>query len=79
MAFDLRYYLECIIINMVIDWSEIYKKYKGQWVGLMPDEKTVVSSGKTAKEAWEKAIKKIKKPILTRVPSKLISYVGSHA
>ena len=47
------------------------------WVALQDDEKTVVASGKTAKEAWEKAQNKgFKKPILTRMPTKLIPYVG---
>jgi hypothetical protein len=62
---------------MAIDWTNIYKKYKGLWVALKDDEKTVVSSGKTAKEAWEKAQKKgFEKPILTRMPEKLTPYVG---
>jgi len=62
---------------MAIDWTKIYKKYKGLWVALEDDEKTVISSGKTAKEAWDKAIKKgYKKPILTHMPDKLVAYVG---
>lgn len=62
---------------MAIDWTRIYKKYKGLWVALKDDEKTVVASGKTAKEAWDKAQKKgIDRPILTRMPPKLVSYVG---
>jgi hypothetical protein len=62
---------------MAIDWTKIYKKYKGLWVALKNDEKTVVASGKTAKEAWEKANKKgYKAPILTKMPERLIPYVG---
>ncbi|KKQ90162.1 MAG: hypothetical protein UT12_C0001G0030 [Candidatus Curtissbacteria bacterium GW2011_GWC2_38_9] len=62
---------------MAIDWTKIFKKYKGMWVALKDDEKTVVASGKTAKEAWEKAQKKgFRKPILTRMPAKIIPYVG---
>ncbi len=62
---------------MAIDWTHIYKKYKGSWVALQSDEKTVISSGKTAKEAWDKALKKgFKKPILTQMPERLIPYVG---
>lgn len=61
-----------------IDWSGIYQKYKGLWVALKSDEKTVISSGKTAKEAWDKALEKgFKKPILTRMPEKLLPFVGS--
>jgi hypothetical protein len=62
---------------MAIDWTKIYKKYKGLWVALEEDEITVVASGKTAKEAWEKAQQKgSKKPILTRMPEKMVTYVG---
>ena len=65
---------------MSIDWTNLFKKYKSLWVALKNDEKTVITSGKTAKEAWLKALKKgSKNPILTRVPSKLICYVGSLA
>lgn len=60
-----------------IDWSDIYKKYKGKWVALAQDEQTVLASGKTAKEAWDGALKKgFKKPILTQMPARLIPYVG---
>lgn len=62
---------------MVIDWTKIYKKYKGLWVALKDDEKTVIASGKTAKEAWDKARKEgHEKPILFRVPTKVMAYVG---
>lgn len=64
---------------MAIDWTNIYKKYKGLWVALKDDEVTVISSGKTAKNAWDEAKKKgYAKPILTKMPSDLSSYVGSH-
>lgn len=62
---------------MAINWTKIYKKYKGLWVALLDDEQTVVGSGKTAKEAWEEAKRRgYKKPILTRMPEKLVTYVG---
>lgn len=62
---------------MAIDWVKIYKKYKGSWVAFKKDEKTVIASGKTAKEAWEKAKKRgYEQPILTSMPEKLITYVG---
>lgn len=60
-----------------IDWTKIYQKYKGLWVGLKDDEKTVVASGKTVKEVMQKAQKKgHKEPILFRVPTKIIPYIG---
>lgn len=63
---------------MAIDWTKIYKKYKGLWVALLDDEVTVIASGSTAKEAWEKAKEKgYKKPIMFRVPTEIIPYIGS--
>ena len=60
-----------------INWSSIYKKYKGLWVGLKDDEKTVIAWGKTVKEAMDKAQKKgFKQPILVRMPTKILPYVG---
>lgn len=63
---------------MAIDWTKICKKYKGLWVGLKNDQRTVVAVGKTVKEVMEKAKKKgFNQPILFRVPTKIIPYVGS--
>jgi len=62
---------------MAIDWRNLYKKYRGLWVALKADEKTVIGSGKTAREAWQKAQKAhYAKPILTRMPERLVTYVG---
>lgn len=61
----------------MIDWTNIYKKYKGLWVALKNDEVTVITSGENAKETWEKAQKKgFKDPILMNVPKKLTYFVG---
>lgn len=63
---------------MAIDWTKIFKRYKGLWVALLDDEVTVVGSGKTAKEALEKAQEKgYEKPIMFRVPTEIIPYVGN--
>lgn len=43
---------------MAIDWTKIYKKYKGLWVALDEKERKVVASDKEAKKAFEKAQKK---------------------
>lgn len=65
---------------MAIDWTKIYKRYPGLWVALKDDETTVIASGMKAKEAWQKAkAKGYDQPILTRVPNKLITYIGSNA
>jgi hypothetical protein len=64
--------------SMAIDWSGIFKKHKGLWVALKKNERTVVAAGRTAKEAWDKArAQGYAKPILTRVPEKIIPYIGS--
>lgn len=63
---------------MAIDWTKIYTRYKGRWVALQDDEETVIGSGKTAKEALEQArMKGYATPILTRMPEKLVTYVGT--
>lgn len=61
-----------------IDYTSIFKKYAGKWIALKGDEKTVVSSSQTAKKALESAISAgVKKPILFKVPSQALPYVGS--
>ncbi|MFO0704407.1 MAG: DUF5678 domain-containing protein [Candidatus Andersenbacteria bacterium] len=62
---------------MAIDWTKTYKKYKGLWVAFLKDEKTVVGSGKTAKQALAVAREKgHDNPILMRMPTNLNAYVG---
>ena len=60
-----------------IDWTKIYKRYKGMWVALKDDEQTVISSGKTLKETALRATKKgFKDPIFMNVPKRLLPFVG---
>lgn len=62
---------------MVINWTKLYSRYKGKWVALKSDERTVVASGKSASEALMKAKEKgYEKPILTRMPINLHTVVG---
>jgi len=62
---------------MVKDWTNIYKKYKGQWVALKKDEETVIVSRKTLKQTITAAKEKgYNEPIMTRMPEKLVPYVG---
>ncbi len=62
---------------MAINWTHLYKKYKGKWLALKHDEKSVVSFGETAKEAFSKAQKKgYQSPILAQMPDHIVSYVG---
>ena len=61
-----------------MDWTKIYKKYKGLWVALADDETTVLGFGKTLKEAIYVAKKKNNNnPIVMRVPENITTYVGS--
>ena len=63
--------------NMAIDWTKTYKKYKGLWVAFLKDEKTVVGSGRTARQALKVAKEKGHiDPILMRMPRTLTAYVG---
>jgi hypothetical protein len=56
----------------MIDWTIMYKKYKGLWVALDLDEKTVLASGRTAKQALSRARKEgHENPILNYVPREL--------
>lgn len=62
---------------MKINWTEIYKKHKGLWVALDKDETTILSSSKSLERALSDAKKKgYKDPIVTKVPTDLISYIG---
>lgn len=60
-----------------MNWINLHKEYKGQWVALADDEETVVGSGKSAKEALTAAnAAGTEDPILARVPEEDIAYVG---
>jgi len=62
---------------MAIDWTHIYKKYKGLWVGLQDDEVTIIASGNTVEDVMEKSKKKgFDSPILFRVPDRIVPYIG---
>lgn len=62
---------------MAINWTHIYKKYKGLWVGLAEDEITVVASGKTVREVMDRSQKiGFNMPILFKVPTKIIPFIG---
>ena len=62
---------------MIINWENIFKNYRGLWVALAEDEKTVVASSKNAKEAYRQAVKKgLKVPIMLSVPLEIKSHIG---
>jgi hypothetical protein len=67
-------------MTKALDFTKIIKKYKGKWIALTEDEKNVVSSGKSAKEALEKAEREgFKNLILFRVPISILPYVGGNS
>lgn len=60
-----------------IDWTENFNKYKGLWVAMKDDQKTVVASAETLRETREKAKEKgYSDPIFFRVPTEIIPYIG---
>ncbi len=60
------------------NFIEIHKKYKGKWVVLTPDEKSVVASGKTLKKILDDAKKKgFEHPIVMRVQPSVVPYIGT--
>lgn len=60
-----------------IDWTDIQKKYAGQWVALKDDEETVVGHGASAREALDDAhANHYKEPILTYMPKEILPFVG---
>ena len=60
-----------------IDWTKNYSKYRGQWVAMKKDQVTVVASGNNAKEVLKEARKRgLERPILFKVPSQIIPYIG---
>ena len=62
---------------MAIDWTTIYKKYKGLWVALLDDEITVVGSGISLSKALDEAKKRgADNPIVMKVPTEILPYIG---
>lgn len=59
-----------------VDWTTIYTTYKGEWVALKDDERTVIAHGTDAMDVWTRATAVIKKPTLLQVPTELTTFVG---
>lgn len=60
-----------------MDFTHIYNKYKGLWVALADDEKTVMGKGKTVKDAVKEAKKNGEEdPILFKVPTQVVPYIS---
>jgi uncharacterized protein DUF5678 len=59
------------------DWTNLFKRYKGQWVALADDETTVIAAAATAKEVLRSSVAKgTPDPLLYRVPDTLETFVG---
>ncbi|OGJ58926.1 hypothetical protein A2881_05350 [Candidatus Peribacteria bacterium RIFCSPHIGHO2_01_FULL_55_13] len=55
------------------------QKYKGKWVALKADRKTVIASGSSVKSVKQTAQRKgCKSPIITRMPKSPRHFVGFH-
>jgi hypothetical protein len=62
-----------------LDRTSLAKKYRGKWIALRADRKTVVGSGGTVQQALDGARKKgVTDPVITRMPSDPRSFIGSH-
>ena len=63
----------------VIDRTPLIKKYPGKWLALKQDCRTVVAVGGTVVRVLKEARKKgYRDPVLTRMPKKLIAFVGGY-
>ena len=62
-----------------IDWTHIYRKYKGLWVAMKdPQDTKVIASGKTLKGTIEKAERRgVKHPSVAQIPRRLLPIVGA--
>ncbi len=62
---------------MTRNFIEIHKKYKGKWIALTPNEKSVITSGKTLKKILEDAKKKgFEHPTVMKIPPAVLPFVG---
>lgn len=61
----------------VLDRTAMAKKYKGKWVALKNDRKTVVASGKGVASVLRKAQKNgVDMPVITRMPRFPMRFIG---
>ncbi len=65
------------ILMKARDWTHLFKRYRGKWVALKDDERTVAGSGSSLKAAKTAAEKDgVSNPILMRIPKKVTNFVG---
>lgn len=62
----------------IVNWFNLFKEHKGEWVALKDDEETVVASGKSAQTVYKEARNRgVKIPIMYRVPTVSAPYIGN--
>lgn len=61
--------------NFATDLSKKLLPFENKWVALSADQKEILGSGKSLKEAERKAAKRSKKYIFLKVPAFNVSYV----
>ena len=73
-------FFACYTLGMKqINWTDLTKDYKGLWVALTQDEKSVVASGKSAKKVYEDAKNMgVEVPLLFKVPTTSGLYIGQY-
>jgi len=68
-----------MVKNMAINWTQLFKKYKGQWVALKDDERTVITHAKALEDVIDKSSRLgFDNPLLFKVPTKIANYIGSN-
>ena len=59
------------------DWTHLFRYYRGKWVALKDDERTVAGSGGSLKAAKSAAEKEgVSHPILMRIPTEVTKFIG---
>jgi hypothetical protein len=65
-------------MKISVDFTNMTKKYPGQWIVLDNALNKVVTYSSNAKKAYKNALNKgLKKPILFKVPRKITPYFGT--
>lgn len=60
-----------------IDWTKLYKTYKGLWVALDKDNETVIGKGATPAQALAEARSKgFAEAAITFVPQEVVAFAG---
>ena len=62
----------------VLDHTNAYKKFPGQWVAFGSDKVTVISAGENLDEVIAEArARGVTKPIVLKIPEEVVPFIGS--